>query len=172
MFCLKLTFLIISDFLRMLTVARDIQFAFFTMIRSFFKFKAIKPISTYMIMTEIIIDLETFEIHIILAVKNLTKVFILVFLCRQFHNSMKMLQENSGGVFVHQKAKSTTGNLLGLNGNGNNPLGNPESYQHLSEASGESTSSSWNHATNLQYHQQGTNFISIYFYRSPRKNFC
>ena len=44
-----------------------------------------------------------------------------------------MLQENvvppqHGSTSQHQKAKSTTGNLLGLN----NPLGNTESYQHLS----------------------------------------
>ena len=71
-------------------------------------------------------------------------------LSRQFHQSMKMLQEN---VFVHQKAKSTTGNLLGLN----NPLGNTESYQHLTGESSGGTST-WNNVTNLHqyHHNQGT----------------
>merc|ERR1711953_57566 len=77
---------------------------------------------------------------------------------RQFHHSMKMLQENvvppqHGSHSQHQKAKSTTGNLLGLN----NPLGNTESYQHLSGGESNSTSSPphWNTVTNLhQYHHQ------------------
>ena len=71
---------------------------------------------------------------------------------------MKMLQENATSVppqqQAHQKAKSTTGNLLGLN----NPLGNTESYQHLSGE--ESNSTSWNTVTNLhQYHQHSASKI-------------
>jgi len=69
-----------------------------------------------------------------------------------------MLQENATSVppqqQAHQKAKSTTGNLLGLS----NPLGNTESYQHLSGE--ESNSTSWNTVTNLhQYHQHSASKV-------------
>ena len=64
---------------------------------------------------------------------------------------MKMLQENVVPGSQHQKAKSSTGNLLGLN----NPLGNTESYQHLSGGESNSSHPQWNTVTNLhQYHHQ------------------